>query len=225
MSKMIEALEGRQLLSATLTDGVLTVTGTDGNDAIGISLSKDGATITVSEAVVVEGEKPTPTKTTFDAASVTSIVVDAGAGDDRVGACRGRRGSSALTVPMTINGGDGNDRLEGAGGDDVVNGDAGDDHIGGGAGADSLNGGDGDDVIFALDKTATDVVDGGADTGVSPADNDKVYADDGDTTTNATLQAAPTKPDHPGKGHGGGHHGKGHGGGAATAAFSTKRIR
>src|SRR5690349_5627168 len=115
----IESLEQRQLLSASLSGGVLTVTGTAENDVITFRIAKDGTTgvkqIVVSEQVrPADGSDPDdPTETRFDLSSVTSIVVNAGAGDDVVGALCGRRGRNAISLPMTINGEDGNDRLGG----------------------------------------------------------------------------------------------------------------
>jgi Ca2+-binding RTX toxin-like protein len=181
----IEDLEQRALLSATLSGGVLTVTGTSGNDVIMIRTGKDDAgtaQIIVTEGVATRPHKGAtrvaPTVTRFAAADVKSVVVNAGDGNDSV-ALTGRR-KSPFAVNATINGGNGNDRLlagagndtinggagndriEGGDGNDLLNGDDGNDRIAGGRGADSLNGGNGNDYLLAADRTGTDIVDGGA---------------------------------------------------------------
>src|SRR3954470_10949334 len=100
MERMIESLEDRRLLSATLTNGVLDVEGTKSNDNITVSLSSDGSTITVSESKARRGHKSSAaTTTTFAAADVTSVVVNAGKGNDNV-LLKG-----SLATPATINGG------------------------------------------------------------------------------------------------------------------------
>lgn len=60
----------------------------------------------------------------------------------------------------TIHGGEGKDSVSGGTGDDALFGDAGDDTISGGTGANGLHGGGGDDTLFP-DAAGTDVVDGG----------------------------------------------------------------
>jgi Ca2+-binding RTX toxin-like protein len=73
----------------------------------------------------------------------------------------------------SLSGGSGNDTLSGGAGIDNLNGDADNDILNGGADADTLaggsgenivNGGAGSDFILAFDPTATDTIDGGADT-------------------------------------------------------------
>lgn len=185
----VEGLEQRSLLSASIVGGALTVTGTDGNDLISVRAAKNSAGAAIY--VVTENVKPAagedwtdPTVTTFLQSDVTAgIVVNAGAGNDRVAIGGGRRGG-AITASATLNGGDGNDELNGGGGDDVINGDAGNDRISGGAGADKLNGGAGNDRIDARDGAATDVIDGG--------DNDAV------TTTSSTSTKRKRSSGNPG---------------------------
>src|SRR4051812_31216243 len=91
----IEDLEQRALLSAVLSGGVLTVTGTSGNDVITIWTGRDdagNAQLIVTEAVrpAKGATRVAPTVTRFAAASVTSVVVNAGDGNDSV-ALTGRR--------------------------------------------------------------------------------------------------------------------------------------
>jgi hypothetical protein len=82
-------------------------------------------------------------------AGVDAIFVNAGDGDDSVAL-------DGLSLPATLVGGDGNDRLvggagpdtlDGGAGDDTLQGGGGDDHLDGGDGNDSMNGGQGDDVL------------------------------------------------------------------------------
>jgi Ca2+-binding RTX toxin-like protein len=167
---------------------VLTITGTDDADRISVRLKTDKTTgdqtLVVREhthtADDTDEEEPVVTEFTDDElATITRIVVNAGAGNDSVELGHGRKGA-ALSIASEINGGDGNDRLAGAGGADVINGGAGDDfidgaagddnlsgesgndRINGGKGADNMSGGDGNDVINAADGEGTDTIDGGA---------------------------------------------------------------
>jgi Ca2+-binding RTX toxin-like protein len=208
----IEGLEQRALLSASLSGGVLTVTGTAGNDNVQIRNGKDGTT-GAAQVVVIEsvrpttrGEKPAaPTVTRFDKASVTSIVVNAGDGDDRVW-LKGNR-KNPFTVKATINGGAGDDRLAGAAGIDTINGDAGNDRLDGGDGDDLLTGGDGNDrldggrgadslhgdagndYLFAVDRGATDVLDGGTNDPVTATTGTKRHRARGNPGDVAVIDA------------------------------------
>ena len=84
------------------------------------------------------------------------LTINAGEGDDgALGALEGGAG------PDTLHGGPGNDTLAGMDGNDTVNGDAGSDSLFGGVGADTLNGGDGEDTLEGGD--GADTLNGGAD--------------------------------------------------------------
>ena len=171
----IESLEPRQLLSASVDNGQLNITGDDGNNLIFVHQSKKGE-ITVIEATVspttigtgVAWQRPdsisVPTSTVFKLADVTSILVNAGGGNDVVDV--GGSGRHPLGIPSKLNGGggndiliggfakdeingeDGNDFLSGRGGNDTLNGDAGNDREYGDRGNDVLNGGDGRDRLW-----------------------------------------------------------------------------
>ncbi|MGE5610269.1 MAG: calcium-binding protein, partial [Bacillota bacterium] len=127
---IIEQHEQRMLLSASLSNGLLLVDGTAAANAI--SLSVEAGYIRVIE----DGGTPTD----FTAAAVTSILVNAGDGDDSVAI------SSAITVPATIRGGNGNDYLVGGAGNDVLD---------GGFGADDIYGGGGNDTADYSARTAS----------------------------------------------------------------------
>lgn len=121
----VESLERRDCpATAELFNGVLTVTGTDGNDNIGISES--GGYVRVGTL-------------SFNSAAVTKVVVTGLGGDDVI-----RDDSSKPSVIYGglgddwIYGGRGNDTIYGGHGEDVVYGGPGDDTIFGGAGEDAL---------------------------------------------------------------------------------------
>jgi Ca2+-binding RTX toxin-like protein len=80
----------------------------------------------------------------------TDDVIDGGPGDDSL---NGEGGNDHLI------GGDGNDALDGGVGDDVLEGQAGDDFLTGGDGNDQLRGDAGDDQMFGLD--GDDLLEGG----------------------------------------------------------------
>jgi hypothetical protein len=121
MSAFFEPLETRQLMSATLDNGVLRIVGTDRPDSIVVT-KYNGWVHTV-----VNGEDGY-----FSPSSVASIVINAMGGADSV------RLYDTLTTPATIWGGSGNDVIVGGGGDDVISGEMGNDAIYGGGGNDLL---------------------------------------------------------------------------------------
>jgi len=86
---------------------------------------------------------------------VRRITVNGLDGDDRLD-------GSALSIPLTINGGNGNDTLIGGFGGDALSGGAGNDNLNGGAGVDVLHGDDGADTLTATDGIADALIDGGA---------------------------------------------------------------
>ncbi|SEF95492.1 hypothetical protein SAMN05444920_1011105 [Nonomuraea solani] len=77
---------------------------------------------------------------TVDCAGVTGITVQPFDGDDRI--------LNATSLPSTLKGGQGSDRLVGGGGDDRMYGDRGVDIFWGGPGGDVLNGDDGPDTCL-----------------------------------------------------------------------------
>ncbi|HYO08104.1 MAG TPA: calcium-binding protein [Tepidisphaeraceae bacterium] len=177
-----ERLEARRLLAATLSSsGALTVTATAAADIVG--LRADGSAL----RVVVNAQL-----SKFPLASVKSISIDLGDGDDRldVGLTTGVYALGGLGDD-TINGGVGSDSITAGGGRDSVDGGWGDDRIDGGPTADTLFGNDGADRLYGAD--ANDALTGGAgvdrlfagagnDSLVGGASNDKLYGDDGNDT-------------------------------------------
>lgn len=128
---MFESLESRRYFNVSLDEnGLLTVLGTAANDSIHFSEGKGQMRVTVNDKI-----------TSFKAAAVKAIHVDAGAGDDIV--VLGRR-----NVPATLMGGEGDDILSGGNGDDRIFGGAGNDYMFGRNGDDVLDGGEGSDLFL-----------------------------------------------------------------------------
>jgi Ca2+-binding RTX toxin-like protein len=123
-AKFFEPLERRRLMSASIVNGVLTVTGTELNDSV--SISQDNARVRVNEGGRV---------TAFALGRVKRIVVHALGGNDTV------LGRTNLTKPLVVHGGAGNDTLTGGSGNDSLLGGDGEDRLDGARGADLLSGG------------------------------------------------------------------------------------
>jgi Ca2+-binding RTX toxin-like protein len=138
---MIETLENRRLLAATLNNGVLEVTGTGGNDTI---------TVRVENNLVVlffnVGEK------NYKLGNVKSVVVEGRAGNDWI--------ANGSTIPVKFMGGDGADLLSGGNGNDTLVGNGGNDRLYGNGGTDVVNPGTGDDIVIG--GLGTDTVTYGA---------------------------------------------------------------
>ena len=166
---LFEPCEPRLHLSATPTvafrGGVVRVTGTSGGDAINIV--RAGGALAVQhtpEGGVARTIFGTKLK------KVRGMIVNAGAGDDRVTI------SGALRVRATIYGGEGDDNLRGGAGVDTIRGGPGDDGVFGGAGHDKLFGDAGVDAVGG--ESGNDLVVGGA-------DPDVLVGGDGNDTLNA----------------------------------------
>jgi Ca2+-binding RTX toxin-like protein len=161
MLAALEYLESRRLFTVTLTDGVLTVTGTDDGDQLVIGRNQ-------TQIIVNDNG----TASNWNPDDVTHIVINGMAGDDQIGVRPG------LFNPINIDAGAGNDTVHGGtgrerivggpdddvlfgggGGDDLIGGD-GNDSIVGGAGSDHMLGGAGDDHFDAVDRF-NDALDGG----------------------------------------------------------------
>ena len=121
----------------TFKDGVLTIRGTKGADEVridrapGLFIEWTPLLVTLNGYSQHFGDWPS---------LVTSIVIDTGAGDDRIIVGR-------VTAGARVRAGDGNDTVFGGDGADTIGGNAGDDEINGGPGDDLLKGGKGDDLV------------------------------------------------------------------------------
>ena len=127
---MLDSLEPRRMLTVTLDAGVLTVTGTENADQLGVGRSP---------TMIVVNDNGTTSE--WDPTLVQSIVVNALGGNDQVAVVR------PVGKPLTANGGAGDDVLRGSAGRERLNGDAGADRLFGGGGGDLLDGGDDNDTI------------------------------------------------------------------------------
>jgi Ca2+-binding RTX toxin-like protein len=159
---MLESLESRRLLAVHLVDGVLTVTGTTGDDRIEIfGQPSESATafVRMNGEIVAQ----------FQLNEFDRIRVDALGGNDYVN-LRGNRVQTEIVMSEaahlegaagndTLIGGSGNDTIVGGNGKDLLLGGDGDDAIGGGTRRDSIKGEAGDDILGGGD--GNDVFSGG----------------------------------------------------------------
>jgi hypothetical protein len=133
-------------------------------DAAGVTAAGDCIQVTPTEAncggaprgdlVASLGDGNDRFRESVDTASFRSISVDGGPGDDTL------EGDQAIDI---IHGGDGNDTIAGGSSDDQLFGDAGDDKVTGGPHGDALSGGPGRDVLEG-DGSLFNYLNGGSDT-------------------------------------------------------------
>jgi hypothetical protein len=144
---------------ATTTYTVLLAGGEEAN-MIRIWVTSDGRQYVIDSVVQLEvggdvcshpGENPN--ELVCDAPRIAGFEVNAGAGDDQV------RVAGAVTAPVTMRGGAGNDVLVGGSGADKLIGGRGNDRLVGGRGNDLLYGGPGNDVL--LGGPGDDLLNGG----------------------------------------------------------------
>jgi hypothetical protein len=161
---IVESLEDRRMLSASLVHGILKVTGGAGDDAI--TLSADTKRITV---------KIGASSKRFTKTAVKTISIVSGGGDDTVTI------NSGIKQQITIKAGEGDDTVSGGSGREIILGQGGDDNLSGGGGSDQIFGGDGNDTIDG--GTSSDYLygDGGDDVITGGAGNDVLGGDSEDT--------------------------------------------
>src|SRR4051794_6756213 len=123
--------------------GVVTVTGSAGNDAVSVSLAANTATVTDTGGITADAGcvAAGATTVTCGGAATSAINADLLGGDD------GFTADATVTVPLTVLGGLGDDVLSGGAGPDRLDGGEGGDVLSGNQGEDMLDGGSGDDVI------------------------------------------------------------------------------
>jgi uncharacterized protein (TIGR03118 family) len=135
---------GTNSVQATLTDGVLLITGSRNDDDIDVKLSTNGQQI-----FVLSGHRQIGS---FELALVSRIQFDGWAGDDRIDIAK------EIILPTILDGGAGNDTLSGGSGNNILLGGPGDDDplgsvnrdiLIGGEGSDRLRGGGDDDLLIA----------------------------------------------------------------------------
>ena len=131
---LVESLETRKLLTATLSGSILTITGTDRPDRIAMERVPGGFR-------VHETTSGQTNITSWTLAQVSKIVIRSGDAGDFVNIGK-------LAIPCDIFGGKGTDTLSGGGGNDTIRGEGGNDNLFGSDGRDLLNGGIGADEIL-----------------------------------------------------------------------------
>jgi hypothetical protein len=166
-SSPVEILEPRLMLSASVVDGVLVIAGTRRGDAIVVT--RDGRR---AVRVDINGEVASFSFRTF-----RQIRIAAGLGDDLVTVGTTAR---VVSVPASISGGDGHDRIVGGAGNDTLDGEGGNDLMTGFDGDDRVTGGRGDDGLFGGAGRDLLTGDGGNDRVAGGADDDSVLSGRGD---------------------------------------------
>ncbi len=124
-------------ISVTRNNGVLTIANVAGI-ATDIRIGLDVATSRIQIESLTDGAVASVFRSPIE--GLRGIVVNLGAQNDRFEA-------STILVPVTVNGGAGNDTIIGGAWTDLLNGDAGADSIIAGGGRDTVSGGAGDDTL------------------------------------------------------------------------------
>src|SRR5215813_69528 len=127
--------------------GVLTATGDNHDNTITVSHDATGAILINDGAVPIVGGTP-------NVANTTQIQLSGRGGDDVITA------DSSSTVPVTIDGGAGDDTITGGGGADILYAGAGNDIVTGGRGNDTAFLGAGNDRFIWNPGDGSDVVEG-----------------------------------------------------------------
>ena len=131
--------------------------GGDGNDTAEVNGGNGAENFTITpNGTRVRFDRISPAPFFLDIGTTENIVVNANGGDDVITASNGL----ATLVHLTIDGGDGNDRITGGDGDDMLLGGNGNDVIIGGRGSDTARLGAGDDTFIWNPGDGNDVVEG-----------------------------------------------------------------
>ncbi len=138
--------------SASVANGTLTISGTGRDDNITLGLASDPTQLFVDFGAGATAQ--------FDRGTFTNISAFLGRGDDTFAV---NNTNGAMTIPMTVDGGAGNDTITGGAADDVLIGGGGDDVILGGDGNDLIFGGGGNDTVDGQRGTDTEILGAGSD--------------------------------------------------------------
>ena len=151
---------------AGVSDGVLYIAGTTGDDDIAVRQSPDG--LIEVQAEFLSGSQ------VFDASQIESIHIVVGNGNDKVLI------ADSIALSTFIDGGDGKDLLVAGSGPAVLIGGEGNDTLIGSSADDEIYGGGGHDLILGMG--GNDVLSGGSESDllVGGPGNDVIYGDDGD---------------------------------------------
>lgn len=169
---LVESLECRLALSASVINGILEVQGSTESDVMFFSAG-DG-----NGVVVVRGVPGVPDLTAFP--GVTRVRVEARNGNDNVTVLGGPRDPQGNLLRFSIFGGNGNDTIQGGSAADDVRGGNGADSVSGGEGNDRVYGGKGDD--FLQGQSGDDTMEGNnaKDTMLGGPGNDTLRGGGGD---------------------------------------------
>src|SRR5437899_1153688 len=164
---VVEALESRQMLSASLLRGVLRIGGTAGDDVITVGVDPANK----AKIIVNDGVKTSR----FAKTLVKTISIVTGDGADKITV------NSGIKQQITIKSGEGNDTVTGGTGREIIFGAGGADVLSGGGGSDWISGGDGNDTIDGGSGNDYLYGDGGDDVITGDAGNDVLAGDSEDT--------------------------------------------
>jgi Ca2+-binding RTX toxin-like protein len=158
---MIENLESRRLLSATLSAGVLTVEGSAKSDFIHVGPGGGKLNVQVNKE-----------RKSFALGDVKKLVV------------RGLNGNDAITfgfgtIGATVEGGNGNDKIIGTNNADTISAGAGNDYVHAWLGNDQVSGGVGNDTIIGCVGNDTIHGDAGNDLISGAKGDDVIFGDAG----------------------------------------------
>jgi len=128
LTQVVEELESRRMLSASVSGGLLRVVGTKHADVI--EVTRSGSSIDV----VINGVSKV-----FSASGISGLVLKGAGGNDLV--------QNRTSLPALLLGGAGNDTLLGGSGSDSISGGTGNDVLSGGRGNDLLDGNAGKDTL------------------------------------------------------------------------------
>lgn len=138
--------------SITVSNGVVTVFGSDAADAMDVKPKGEGAL----SFDLGNGTDPT----VVNVADIQAVNVFLGAGNDAFAFNAGLAAGQSLTV----NGGRGDDTITGSAGNDLLIGGAGNDTVLGGAGNDTIHGNGGNDIVNGNQGNDTEFLGSGNDT-------------------------------------------------------------
>lgn len=132
--------------------------GGDGTDTAEVNGGNGAETFTITaNGARVRFDRLSPAPFSLDIGTTENLVVHANGGDDVITASNGL----ASLIQLTLDGGEGNDRITGGDGNDVLIGGNGNDIVVGGRGNDNAKLGSGDDTFIWNPGDGSDIVDGG----------------------------------------------------------------
>jgi Ca2+-binding RTX toxin-like protein len=186
----------------SVTNGIANITGTSGNDTIGLSVSGTSLVVQVNTTSQSLAFSSIGTINVYGLAGNDSITIGAGVppifvggggGNDTIvgqsssaETFRGGAGNDSLTAGSGddfLSGGAGNDTLVTGSGNDTLNGNSGNDSLIGGIGSSYISGGPGNDTIDAFGGSGTD---SGVDTLVGGTGSNLILESPGDSVLPGT---------------------------------------